>query len=178
MCVYIYITYTYIYYIYTGAGGGGVVLASRARGCRYGHLARSRHCRQRQGTQFTCFTGTKVRILTQLRRGGTGSCLCSPVQCRERWKSWSCGRIRGTGALLPLSASRCTSRLRCANCCSSKVFSLLASLVQKYEFLCVGVPVRELMLRPREGTQFTCFTGTTIHILTELRRMTRRGHLG
>ena len=36
-----------------GVGGGGVVLASRPRGCRYGHRACSGHCCQRQGAQST-----------------------------------------------------------------------------------------------------------------------------
>jgi hypothetical protein len=103
------------------------------------------------GAQFTCFTGTRVQILTQLVR-------------RARLRK----RLRGSRCSVYLLYWYQSTNTDAAVAVARKqVLSLLALLVAKYKYRrsCCGCA--------EAGAQFTCFTGTTVQILTQLVRRAR-----
>ncbi len=123
-------------------------------------------CRIFAGTQFACFTGTRVQILTLAPNSILGDQLCvvpylRAVACDKEYRrypvvdndgqSWeelgryfSCNPVWMTSRLV----DKCCHSPRCA-CCTKD-----------------GTTEGEAT----KGTHFTCFTGTKVEILTQLRQ--------
>jgi hypothetical protein len=89
---------------------------------------------QVSGTQFACFTGTKVQILT-LRTANSATI----------------AGLRGDAAHNAAASNRYSVYLLCW-------------YKSTHTDACGGT--RRTMLPPVTGTQFTCFTGTKVQILT------------
>ncbi len=118
-------------------------------------------------TPFTCFTGTKVHILTgtkaqmpqafavRLASGGEEHVV---VVCED-----------GAGTQFACFTGTKVRILTERSLWTALVLSLLDLLVQKYQFICFpGTKVRILTERSMwtaAGTEFTCFTGTKVQIL-------------
>jgi hypothetical protein len=119
------------------------------------------------GPHFTCFTGTKVQILTQ------------KLQCRTRFSSRKNGMTKsllsrcGTKVQILTPLSKCGTKVQILKEWHDEIATIKVSVI------CTFVPVKRGNLstliekewrdrrdRHYHGTRFTRFTSTKVHILT------------
>jgi hypothetical protein len=134
--------------------------------------------RDSRGARFTRFAGTKVQILTQVtaRRALTGT--SSTSRNGMRWSGSASAKSTGTkvqiltefsyksttllaaasSLMMPCRVTSKRSKLTYADVCVHSRFDDAVPLGIKHDDF--------VFVNPPDGAHFTCFTGTTVQILT------------